>query len=130
MHYPCIHPAKGTVTIGSNENEGKTFAQKNTLTATNTIVDPDGTKSITYEWKRVNTQDKTEETIGDDRTAYTLVQADVGHKIKVVVTHVDQSDNSQVFTSDETQVIENANDTAVGKRKIFTIPLTILENND
>lgn len=129
MHYPCIHPAKGTVTIGSDDNEGKTFAQKNTLTATNTIVDPDETKSITHEWKRVYTQDK-EETIGDGSNAYTLVQADVGHKIKVVVTHVDKSNYSQVFTSDETKVIENVNDTAVGKREIFTIPFTLLENND
>ena len=97
-------PATGAPTITGTAHVGET------LTASTTgIADADGLTSptYTYQWIRVdvdgtsNPADITDET---DAT-YTLVDADLGKKIKVRVTFVDDASHTETLTSAATATV-------------------------
>ena len=97
-------PATGAPTITGTAQVGET------LTAVTTgIMDADGLTSVSYsyQWIRVdadgtsNPADITDET---DAT-YTLVDADLGKKIKVRVTFVDDASHTETLTSAATETV-------------------------
>jgi uncharacterized protein YjbI with pentapeptide repeats len=94
----------GSVTITGTTTEGKM------LTAvTSSMADADGLGSFSYQWKRGGVN-----ITGATSSTYTLVQADVGKKIKVTVTYTDQGGTTESVTSAETTNITNTNNSPTG----------------
>ena len=105
-----------------------TVAQEQVLTAdTSGITDPDGTPQggfvFTRQWQRGVTvtdaqsgQDTTTWTdITDaDGATYTLVQADVGQQVRVVVSFTDAAGNDESLTSTATGPVADINDAPTG----------------
>jgi uncharacterized delta-60 repeat protein len=82
----------GSVTIAG------TAALDQTLTASNTLADPDGLGAITYTWKAVNL------ILGTGAT-YTLTSADVGKAITVTADYIDGGSTFESVTSEQTAVV-------------------------
>jgi hypothetical protein len=79
----------GSVTING------TAALGQTLTASNTLVDPDGLGAITYTWKAGSS------TLGTG-TTYTLTTAEVGKTITVTASYIDGGNTAESVTSTAT----------------------------
>ena len=97
-------PATGAPTITGTAQVGET------LTAVTTgILDADGLTSVSYsyQWIRVDadgTSNPADITDATDAT-YTLVDADLGKKIKVRVTFVDDASHTETLTSAATETV-------------------------
>ena len=91
----------GSVTITG------TVTQGNTLTAT--VADPDGTGTITYQWKA-----NTINIIGATSSTYTLTQAEVGKTITVLASYTDLQGTPESVTSAATAAVLNTNDLPTG----------------
>ena len=108
--------ATGPVTITG------TAAQGQTLTAdTNSIRDADGLPRnvvYSYQWQRGSTHGTGTTTWTDIASAtassYTLVQADVRQKVRVVVSFDDAEGNTETLTSAASAAVTNVNDAATG----------------
>ena len=102
------NPPAGAPTITGTAQVGET------LTAVTTaIMDADGltTPDYVYQWIRVAT-DNTETYIASARAStYTLVEADQGATIKVLVGFTDDANNSETLTSAATAAVAAAPDT-------------------
>ena len=79
----------GSVTISGTATQGQT------LTAANTVADPDGLGAITYTWKAGGA------TVGTGST-YTLTQAEVGKTVTVTASYTDAGNTAESVTSDPT----------------------------
>jgi hypothetical protein len=80
------------------------------LTADTTgISDTDGLGSFSYQWLRNNGVIN-----GATAKSYTLIQADVGKRIRVSVNYVDGGNTPESVTSDQTVAVTNINDAPVG----------------
>ena len=88
--------SKGSVTISGAEQSGKQL----TATVTDANVADFNNVTITYQWIRNDSGTLTN--IGTDSANYTLVQDDVGKKIRVNVTYTDDLGNAENITSTDT----------------------------
>jgi len=90
-----------------------TATQNQTLTASNTLADTDGLGTISYQW------------FSDDKvisnatqTTYTLTQSDVGKKITVKASYIDNAGTAESIISATTAAVTNINDAPTGSVKI------------
>jgi hypothetical protein len=88
---------QGTVTISGTPTEGKT------LTAANTLTDEDGIGAISYQWNRDGSA-----ITGASNSAYTLSTDDVGKKITVTASYIDDYGNYEESLSSETAIVKTA----------------------
>ncbi len=96
----------GSVMISGTPTQGQT------LTATNTLVDPDGLGAITYTWKAGGT------TIGTSAT-YTLTQAEVGKTVTVTASYTDGGNTVESVISAATAAVDAS---AVNAAPVFLAP--------
>jgi Ca2+-binding RTX toxin-like protein len=100
----------GSVTFSGTESEGQV------LTASNTLADADGLGAITYQWMR-NDPDVIGGFVdisGATGSTYTLVQDDVGAKVRVRAYYTDGRGTLENIFSASTIAIPNVNDLPVG----------------
>ncbi|MDJ0878497.1 MAG: DUF2341 domain-containing protein [Halieaceae bacterium] len=84
--------------------------QGDTLTASNTLDDPDGLSgTVAYQWQRDG-----EDIPGQNGTIYVTTQADVGAVISVVASYIDDLGGSGSFASVATAPVANVNDAPTG----------------
>lgn len=93
----------GSVTIAGQTQQGST------LTADNTLADPDGLGEISYQWLRDGQAIE-----GATGSSYTLTQEDVDSTISVTASYTDGFGTLESVTSDVTANIENVNDAPTG----------------
>ena len=84
----------GEVTITGTATQGQT------LTASNTLSDPDGLGTISYQWKADGVAIS-----GATGTAYTLTQSDVGKAITVTASYTDSQGTAESKTSNATATV-------------------------
>ena len=106
--------ATGTVTITGTAMQGQTLAAD-----TSSIRDADGLTGVIYSyqwWRGTTDQGVTTWRVIDSATAstYTLVQADVGHTVQVVVSFDDAEGNTETLTSTASAVVTDVNEAATG----------------
>jgi hypothetical protein len=94
----------GSVTI-----DNMTPAQGALLTASNTLADPDGLGSISYQWQRNGVA-----IAGATGSTYTTTQADVGLAISVVANYTDSQGTAESVSSGSTAAVTNVNDAPTG----------------
>ena len=101
---PVDTPYEGEVFITGSPVQG------NLLTASNTLIDPDGiVGSITYLWYRNNVS------VNTTGSNYTLTRGDVGYQIKVVASFTDTYGNTYNVPSQFTPVIDRTNNLPMGE---------------
>ncbi len=84
--------------------------QGDTLSASNTLDDPDGLSgTVAYQWQRDG-----EDIAGQNGTIYVTTQADVGAVISVVASYVDDLGGSGEFASVSTAPVADVNDAVSG----------------
>uniref|UniRef100_UPI002FC9DBF7 beta strand repeat-containing protein n=1 Tax=Hydrogenophaga sp. TaxID=1904254 RepID=UPI002FC9DBF7 len=93
----------GDVTITGTAAEGQT------LTASNTLSDPDGGGTVSYQWYADGTAIG-----GATDSTLELAQAHVGKAITVVASYTDTLGNAETKTSDATALVANTNDDPTG----------------
>ena len=105
---------------------GTVVAQGQELTAdTSAIADADGLGAFGYQWQRGVTDDKgTADTaddsvswtaiVGETAATYTLAQADVGHRVRVVVGFTDGQGTAEALTSAASGPVANVNEAPTG----------------
>ena len=101
-------PATGTVTITGTLQVGQT------LTASiSNVMDGDGltNPSYLYAWNRIDSNGIGGSVFGANSTTYTLVPADVGHKIGVGVAFQDDDNSLEGLLSADTAVVKAADPT-------------------
>ena len=112
----------GSVTIAGTPTQGET------LTANNDLADADGLETISYQWKRGDS-----EILGATSETYVLTQADVGKAIKVTASYTDGQGTAESVTSSATSLVANTNDDPTGSVTIAGTPTqgeTLTANND
>jgi len=92
----------GSVTI-----DDTTPTQGDTLTASNTLADPDGLGTITYTWKADGT------TVGTGAT-YTVTESEVDKVITVEASYTDGHGTPETVSSAATAAVVNVNDAPTG----------------
>ncbi|MGV3551065.1 putative Ig domain-containing protein, partial [Rhizobium sp.] len=103
----------GSVTIFGTRSE------KGTLNAdTSGLTDPDGLGTFRYDWQRFDGTSWVS-TNGPDQPSYALSAADVGGKIRVVVSYTDGQGFEESVTSGAIDNIEAVNDGRSGSVTIF-----------
>jgi hypothetical protein len=100
----------GSVTISGTATQGQT------LTAANTLADPDGLGSITYTWKAGGS------TVGTG-SSYALTQAEVGKTITVTASYTDGGNTAESVTSAASMAVANVNDAPTGTVTISGVPM-------
>ncbi|MGG5885848.1 beta strand repeat-containing protein [Falsiroseomonas sp. HC035] len=80
-----------------------------TLTASNTLVDPDGLGTVSYQW-----QSNGADIAGATGDTFTLGQVQVGTVITVVASYTDGSGRAESVPSSATNLVENLNDFPTG----------------
>ena len=85
-----------------------TPTQGETLTASHTLVDPDGSGLVHYQWRAADT-----DIAGATGNTLLLTQAEVGLAITVVASYLDGLDYSEFRTSAATVPVSNVNDSPV-----------------
>ena len=93
---PANSPVTGSVTISGTVEVGEV------LTASNTLADPDGLGTITYQWNR-----GTSAISGATGTTYTLVNADDGNTMTVTASFTDGNGIPESVTSSATIIVRN-----------------------
>ena len=97
-------PPTGAVVITGTAMQGQT------LTAdASGVADADGLGAFSYQWRRNGTN-----IAGATASAYTLVQADVGKTMDVVVSYTDGFGTAESVTSSATAPVANINDAPTG----------------
>jgi VCBS repeat-containing protein len=101
-------PPTGQVTISGTRTEDQT------LTASNTLSDPDGIPpgAISYHWQR-DTGVGFADIGGATATTYTLGDADVNARLRVVASYTDGHSTAESVASSPTSLIANINDAPV-----------------
>ena len=109
--------ATGKVQIDTDDSAAEGETLRGVVTE---VVDTDGLTGVSYsyQWQRGTTddQDKTIWTDISDATglSYTLVQADVGHTVRLVVSFEDDGGNTETLTSTASGTVANVNDEPTG----------------
>ena len=117
-----------TTLVSSSQNNAPTgnilitgvLLEKSILTINdNSISDPDGIGSFSYQWFRDNV-----EINGVTSSDYILTSADVGTSIYVVVSYIDGAGNLETISSSLTEKIQPANDDEVTTETTGSISAT------
>jgi hypothetical protein len=90
-------------------------AEDQTLTVSNTLADPDGVGTVSYQWQRDGV-----DISGATGTTYTLGQDDVGAQISVMASYIDGQSNPESMASDTTATVANVNDLPSGS--LLSVP--------
>jgi Ca2+-binding RTX toxin-like protein len=93
-----------------------TAAQGETLSVSDTLGDPDGPGSISYQWLRDGVAID-----GATGTDYTLTESDVGAAISVVASYTDGHGTPESVSSAATDPVENVDDDPTGSVSISGI---------
>jgi Ca2+-binding RTX toxin-like protein len=93
----------GSVTISGTTTEGQT------LTASNTLADPDGLGAITYQWQAGGV-----DIGGETASTLLLTQAQVGKTITVVASYTDLGGAAESVPSSATASVANLNQAPTG----------------
>ncbi|CAK0780635.1 serralysin [Gammaproteobacteria bacterium] len=91
-----------------------TTTQGQTLTAANTLDDPDGLGTISYKWQMSDNSMHWTDIAEASANTFTLTQAQVGKYIHVVANYTDQQGTAENVASAPTAVVANVNDTPTG----------------
>jgi uncharacterized delta-60 repeat protein len=94
---------------GSVSIDDTTPAQGQTLTASNTLADPDGLGAITYQWQRGGV-----DIAGATGSTYVTTQADVGSVLRVIASYTDGQGTPESVASADTAAVANLNDAPTG----------------
>ncbi len=97
----------GAVAIAGTATQGQT------LTASNTLADPDGLGTISYQW-----QSDGASISGATAATFTLTQAQVGHVVTVAAGYTDGFSHAESITSSGTASVANVNDAPTGSVSI------------
>ncbi|MFO1085008.1 MAG: cadherin domain-containing protein [Reyranellaceae bacterium] len=90
-----------------------TATEDQVLTAdTSMLVDADGLGALSYQWQRDTGAGFAD--VGADQSTYTLGDADVGARIRVVVSYTDGASTAESVTSAATAPIANVDDAPTG----------------
>ena len=95
------NPAAGEATVTGTARVGRTLAA-----AVSAVSDDDGLTGATYSYRWLRVDGATETNIGSGSSTYTLVAEDLGKRIKVRVTFVDDRGNYETLTSETTAAVE------------------------
>lgn len=101
-------PPVGSVTIPGIARQGVS------LTPSGTISDPDGMGTLAYRWQRDDGVAGWRDIAGAAALAYTPVQADVGHGLRLVASYTDQFGTDESVVSSATPPVANVNDAPTG----------------
>ncbi|HEX8215684.1 MAG TPA: hypothetical protein VF582_09485, partial [Allosphingosinicella sp.] len=96
-------PTTGSVTLAGTATQGST------LTASNTLADPDGMGVVTYQWLRNGVAIG-----GATGSTYVLAQADVGAAVSVRASYTDGGGTAGTVSSTATGTVANVNDAPTG----------------
>ena len=106
-------PATGTVTLTGTVEQGEALT-----VSVSAVADADGLPDplvYSYAWQRSTDAGNTWTAIDNATgTTYTLVPADVGHTLRVVVSFTDTAGNNEALTSAATLAVTNVNDPVTG----------------
>ena len=103
-----------------------TVEEDQTLTANvDNVTDADGLGAFSYQWQRSNGSGGFEAIENATGQTYTLVDADVGRNIRVVVNYTDDGGMDESLTSAATTAVANINDDPSGS---VTIDGTVRED--
>jgi Ca2+-binding RTX toxin-like protein len=113
--------ATSTITI-QNVNDAPTgavavagtAAEGQTLTASNTIVDPDGNGTVSYQWQRADGAGGWTNIGGANAATYQLTTADIGRAVRTVASYTDGGGAAETVTSAATAAVVNTNDAPTG----------------
>ncbi len=93
----------GVVSIAGVATQGQT------LTASNTLADPDGLGTISYQWRSAGV-----DIGGATGSTLVLAQAQVGHAVTVIASYTDLLGAAEVVGSPPTASVANINDAPTG----------------
>ncbi|HEY4251513.1 MAG TPA: Ig-like domain-containing protein [Roseomonas sp.] len=82
--------------------------QDQTLTALNTITDPDGVGTVSYHWQRETAPGVWTNINGATGGSYTLTQDDVGHKVRAVADYTDGHGTPEQVLGNATASVNDA----------------------
>ncbi|MDR1274802.1 MAG: putative Ig domain-containing protein [Candidatus Accumulibacter sp.] len=88
--------------------------QNQTLTISNAITDVDGLGAMSYQWQSSADGSTWTNLAGVTGTSYSLSQADVGQRIRVIASYTDGSGTAESVIGTSTSVIANVNDAPTG----------------
>ena len=85
-------------------------AQGRTLTATNSIADPDGfdPAGVSYQWQRLGSDGNWHNIVGATGDSYVLTQDDVRSKVRAVASYTDHGGTVETVAGAESRMIEDA----------------------
>jgi Ca2+-binding RTX toxin-like protein len=98
----------GVAAIAGTATEGST------LTASNTVADPDGLGAITYQWQRSDGAGGWTDIGAATGSTYQLAAADIGHTVRVRAGYTDAGGTAETVNSAATGVVANLNDVPAG----------------
>ena len=101
---------------GAASIEG-TATQGETLTLSNTLADPDGLGTLSYQWKADGNA-----IAGETNSSLVLAEAQVGKAIAVTASYTDGHSSAESTTSIATGAVANVNDTPAGTVTIEGVP--------
>jgi Ca2+-binding RTX toxin-like protein len=99
---PVNDAPTGGVSITGTPTQGQTL-----IAGTSTLSDADGFGTLHYQWQRFNGVGW--DNVGQDQVNYTLVAADVGRQIRVVVSYTDAGNTPENVTSAATAMVGSSN---------------------
>ena len=110
----------GSVTISGQATENATLTAQ-----TDTLADDDGLGAFSYQWQRSDGSGDFEAIENATGQTYTLVDADVGRNIRIVVNYTDANNTPESLASEATSTVTNVNDNPTGS---VTINGTVRED--
>ena len=101
-----IHNKEPMNATGELSIAGTAYVDETLTSSVSGLTDPDGMTGATLAYQWLRTGEGYESHIqGATSTTYTLVEADLGHAIKVRIAFTDDDDNEEVLTSAATEAI-------------------------
>ena len=119
-----VEAVENRLPSGSVSIEG-VFVEGNTLTAVNTISDPDGIGEISYQWNR--NEEPIPQAVG---SSYTLSADDVGTEISVTASYIDGLGASESISSVPIQITSVAIDATGPSITHFSVVDNTLTSSD
>lgn len=101
-------PPTGAVGVSGTAQQGQT------LTAQNTLADPDGLGTISYRWQSSADGVTWLDIGGGNGPTLALQQAQVGRQVRAVASYVDGKGTTEAVSSQATTAVLNVNDPPVG----------------
>lgn len=103
------NPPIGSITLVGNVVEG------GQITAQNSVLDLDGMGAFTYRWETSRDGVDWATVAGATGDVFTILQGQVGQRLRAVISYVDGKGKNEQFASTPTGVIANINDPPTGQ---------------